>query len=198
MGNEELEIIDSYKYLGVLFSQSDSFLGARKHVVQQAKKAMFLFFTRINNLDIPIDLQLKLFENTVVPISTYGSEVWGYENLDMTEKVHNDFLRKITRSKKSTPLYMLLGELGRYPLNIIINARMVGFWNRLIHGKNTRLSLFLYQCLRHSQISSKWLTHIQNIFVTVGRPDIWQFQQNFNMVSLSSYIKSILIGQYLQ
>ena len=116
----------------------------------------------------------------------------------MIEKVHNDFLWKITLSKKSTPLYMLLGELGRYPLNITINARMVGFWNRLIHGKNTKLSLFLYQRLRHSQIKSKWLTHIQNIFVTVGRPDIWQFQQNFNMVSLSSYIKSILIDQYLQ
>ena len=38
MGNEGLEIADAYKYLGVLFSQSGSFLGARKHVLQQAKK----------------------------------------------------------------------------------------------------------------------------------------------------------------
>ena len=94
LDNKELEIVDSYKYLGVLFSQSGSFLRTRKHITQQAKKAMFLLFTRINNLDIPIDLQLKLFDNTVLPILTYGSEVWGYENLDMIEKVHNEFLRK--------------------------------------------------------------------------------------------------------
>ena len=81
---------------------------------------MYLLFTRINNLDIPLDLQLKLFDSTVVPILTYGSEVWGYENLDMIETVHNDLLRKITRSKKSTRLYMLLGELGRLPLHITI------------------------------------------------------------------------------
>ena len=86
IGDEQVEIVKSYKYLGVLLSQSGSFLSARKHVVQQAKKAMHLLFTRINNLDIPLDLQLKLFDNTVVPILTYGSEVWGYENLDIIEK----------------------------------------------------------------------------------------------------------------
>ena len=48
--------------------KSGSFLNARKHIVQQAKKAMILLFTRINNLDIPIDLQLKLFDHTVLPI----------------------------------------------------------------------------------------------------------------------------------
>ena len=107
-------------------------------------------------------------------------------------------IRPVRPPKKSTPIYMLLGELGRFPLHIIIKARMVGFWNRLIHGKNTKLSLVLYQCLRFSRIRSKWLTHIQNIFSTIGRPDIWQLQRNFNMVTLSFYVKSVLSDQYLQ
>ena len=38
IGNQVTEIVDSYKYLGVLFTQSCSFLRARKHIVQQAKK----------------------------------------------------------------------------------------------------------------------------------------------------------------
>ena len=103
----------------------------------QAKKAMILLFTRINNLDIPTDLQLKLFDNTIVPILTYmyDCEIWGYENLDMIEKVHYDFIRTITSSKKSTPIYTLFAELGRFPLQIVIKARMISFWNRLIKGK---------------------------------------------------------------
>ena len=73
-----IEIVDKYKYLGVIFSQSGSFLNAIKHIAQQAKKAMILLFVRIRNLDLPFDLQLKLFDHTVLPILTYASEVWGY------------------------------------------------------------------------------------------------------------------------
>ena len=68
---------------------------------------MVLLFTRVNNLDIPLDLQLNLFDHTVLPILTYSCEVWSYENLEMIEKVHNDFFCKITLARKSTPLYML-------------------------------------------------------------------------------------------
>lgn len=199
IGNQAIEIVDSYKYLGVLFTQSCSCLCARKHIVQQAKKAMILLFTRINNLDIPIDLQLKLFYHTVVPILTYACEVWGYENLDMIEKIQNDFLRRITFSKKSTPLYMLYGELGRYPLEINIKSRMIGFWYRLIHGNPLKLSSILYQCLLHSSnVNSKWLACIKSIFTKIGRPVIWQSQQNCHMKSVSFLVKKILTDQYMQ
>lgn len=132
---EIIETVAKYKYLGIFFTQSGSFLNARKHIVLQAKKAMILLLTRINNLDIPIDLQLKLFDHTVLPILTFACEVWGYENLDLIEKVHNDFLRKVTHAKKGIPLYMIYGELGRFPLEITIKSRMIGYWNRLIHSK---------------------------------------------------------------
>ena len=66
---------------------------------------MHLLFMRANNLDLPIDLQLKLFDNTVLPILIYSSEIHGYGNLDIIERVHTEFLRKITKSRKSTPNY---------------------------------------------------------------------------------------------
>ena len=68
IGDTILEVVDSYKYLGTYFSKSRSFLNARKHVASQARKAMHLLNMRINNLNLPIDLQLKLFDNTVLPI----------------------------------------------------------------------------------------------------------------------------------
>ena len=67
---EQLEIVDSYKYLGTFFAKSGSFLTARKHVAEQARKALFLLYSRIKNLNLPVDLQLKLFDHTVVPIMT--------------------------------------------------------------------------------------------------------------------------------
>ena len=134
LGNKTIEIVDKYKYLGVFFSRSRSFLNCRKHVVEQARKAMHLLFCRINNLHLPVDLQLQLFDNTIVPILTYACEIWGFECLDLIENVHTDFLRKITKSRKSTPLYMLYAELGRIPLEVTIKTRIIGFWNKLISG----------------------------------------------------------------
>ena len=75
IGENEISVTDNYKYLGVLFYKSGSFLRAKQHIVEQAKKAMYLLFMRIHNLELPLDMQLKLFDNTVLPILTYSCEL---------------------------------------------------------------------------------------------------------------------------
>ena len=109
----------------------------RSIIATQARKALHLLYTRINNLHLPIDLQLKLFDITVLPILTYGSEVWGFENIEILERIHAEFIRKITKTRKSTPYYMLYAELGRTSIDITIKARMIGFWYRIVTGKQT-------------------------------------------------------------
>ena len=91
LGDNVIEITNKYKYLGIYFSQSRSFLNARKHIVEQAKKAMHLLYCRINNLNLTVYLQLKLFDHTILPILTYACEMFSFENLDMLENVHTDF-----------------------------------------------------------------------------------------------------------
>ena len=73
----------------------------------------------------------------------------------MIENVHKEFLRKLTGACKSTPLYMLYGELGRYPLEIIIKTRMVSFWNKLIMGKENKLSMKIYRYMLNQNIMWK-------------------------------------------
>ena len=96
MEGTSIEIVKSYKYLGVLMSSNGSFLNARKSIHERANKAMHLLYKRIYNLNLPLDLQLKLIDSTILPIITYGSDVWGYENLEIFERIHNQFLRSIT------------------------------------------------------------------------------------------------------
>ena len=117
----------------------------------------------------------------------------------MIEKVQNDFLRHITVSKKSTPIYMLYGELGRYPLEIIIKSRMIGFWYRIVLGKPLKLSYIVYQCLFHSpNVNSKWLSCIKSTLTKIGRPDIWQSKQHYHLKSVNLFVKQILIDQHMQ
>lgn len=143
-----LDIVDHYKYLGVVFSSTGSFNKAREHLISQARKAMHLLYRRIYNLNLPIDLQLKLFDNTILSILLLNCEVWGYENVNDIEKVHIEFLRRITNSRKSTPSYMIYGELGRFPLEILIKSRK--YWNSLILSDNDKYSRIVYNTLIHS------------------------------------------------
>ena len=78
---------------------------------------MHVLFKRIRNLDIPIDLQLYLFDHVMLPKALYGCEIWGFENSQIIENLHNDFLRQTINLRKSTPfyIYVLHAELGRNP-----------------------------------------------------------------------------------
>jgi hypothetical protein len=51
-------------------------------------------------------LQLKLFD-----ILTYGCEVWGYENVQVLEKIRLQFCRNILKIRTSTPNLMSYGEI---------------------------------------------------------------------------------------
>ena len=134
LGGHKIDICKDFKYLGVTFSRNRHFHQTKKHNVEQPMTAMHVLFKRIRNLDIPIDLQLYLFDHVILPIELYGCEILGFENSQIIENLHNDFLRQIINLRKSTPIYMLHAELGRHPIQINIKSRMIGFWLSIVNG----------------------------------------------------------------
>ena len=67
---------------------------------------------------------------------------------------------------------MVYGELGRYPFEIMIKKRMIGYWARLIVGKETKLSKIVYDCLyslfNKGIYVSKWLKCIKDTLDKCG------------------------------
>ena len=101
------------------------------------------------------------------------------------KKIHCEFLRKILHLRKSTPLYILYAEAGRYPLELTIKCRMIGFWNRLITWKQSKLSYRLYQCMKSiPDYDSKWINKIQNILTETVNNIYWLNQDNIQDNSL--------------
>ena len=70
---------------------------------------------------------------------TYGSGIWGFENFSLMEKICNKFLKLLLPVRKTTPSYLLYGELGRFPVHISVNLRMIAFSFRLLTGKQSKL-----------------------------------------------------------
>lgn len=97
---QPIEVQDSYSYLGVTFNYNGNFNTARKKLLDQAQKSLYGLFRKIQNISIPIDLQLKLFDSLVTPILLYSAEVWGFENKGNIEKNAFTVLQENSKSSK--------------------------------------------------------------------------------------------------
>ena len=93
---------------------------AKNRLCTVASNVMFAILNRCRNRGLDIDTQLYLFNTIVVHILTYGSEVWGYGDITVIERIQLRFFKLLLNIKKSTPNVMVRGELGEYPLGIRI------------------------------------------------------------------------------
>ena len=116
--NKDVEVVFEYKYLGIVFNYNGKFNKAKKLLVDQGKRAMYALISKSRKLNLPIDIQIHLFDTLVMPILLYGCEIWGFENNDILEKLHLKFCKMILNISKRTPSCMVYGELGRFPLSV--------------------------------------------------------------------------------
>ena len=202
LGDNDIDICDEFKYLGTVFTKQRSFYKTIKHNIEHARKALHLLYKRIRNLNIPLDLQLHLFDSTVLPIILYGCEVWGFQSTKMIDTLYNQFLRNVTKLRKSTPIYMLYAELGRRPIDINIKSRMISFWISLVNDENrNKISKRIYEIMRAEYDRGqnyKWLDYIKNILISVGQPDLFNQVLIENPRATKTKITNKLHDLYIQ
>ena len=128
LGEEKVEVVCDYVYLGVNFHCNGSFQGAIKKQILQAHKALYALLNKARLLRLPIDIVIELYNVCITPILLYGSEIWGYECVEDIEIFHRRFLRTIMKTYKFTPNVMLYGESGEFNMRTLIDSRMVSFW----------------------------------------------------------------------
>ena len=136
--NHEIEIVPSFKYLGLLFSNNGSFSLNCTEVVNSARRALFeLKKIFAKNDEITTKIQLDLFKSMVLPILMYGCEIWGFDRADPLERFYLAFLKSILGVKKSTPNCFVYGELGVFPLIIERKVRILKYWLKILKSDET-------------------------------------------------------------
>ena len=177
LNGEKLEMVDSYVYLGTTFQSNGKFTGAIQKQINQAHRALFVIKSKKEKFNLPIDIVLDLFDKMILPILLYGCEIWGFENLENIEIFYRKFLKYILKVNSQTTNCMVYGEIGRTPLYILIQTRMVCFWHKIQTGLNTKLSYRLLYLLNNlnerNQYSSPWLKKIEQILDSCNMRNIW-------------------------
>ncbi len=143
---------------------------------EQATRAMYSVIGKAREFDFPIDIHMELFNALVLPVLTYGSEVWGNYIIREFELLHLKFLKHLLFVHKNTSNDMVYGELGAYPLSIHIKYRMLCYWSLMISGKQSKLCYVMYQCLlyldRIGLYTSPWVAYDKKLLNDNGMSGI--------------------------
>jgi hypothetical protein len=109
--NSQIEIVERYKYLGIVFYFNGNLKHAADDLYNKALKAFFSVKSKFNNCqEVPLKTCLKLFDSLSKPILTYGSEIWlsdyninlnNFDNLPI-EKLQHKMLKCILGVKRQS------------------------------------------------------------------------------------------------
>ena len=147
--------------MGTLISSTGNFSLALDKLKEKALHALFSLRKHTNFSKLPPDLANKIFDAMISPILTYNSEVWGaYAKSDLKswdssqiEKTHLQFCKRYLEVSNKASNVACRAELGRFPLIIAINQKIMNYSSYLLSKDNSPIvkQIFLMsQDLHHA------------------------------------------------
>ena len=155
IGEEKIDCVKQYKYLGLIIQNTGKFTEARKQLYQKSLKACFKLYRDLKSSKPSIGTFLHLFDHCIKPIILYGCENWGTINITPkrkssslfdifkdweSEKLHHKFCKYILGVTKLCTNIGVLTELGRYPLYIDMLKQVFMYWHRLENSPSNLLN----------------------------------------------------------
>ncbi len=148
-----VEIVDSFCYLGIEINKAGTFKNAIQRLYNKGHKAYLGIRQQFNfNNGTSVKVLLKLFDTMVQPILTYGSEIWGVFGWrknsfpcirnyvlgnHIYEKLHNKLCKQALGIDRYTPDDISKSELGRLPIMYKIISLIYGYWQHILTDTNS-------------------------------------------------------------
>ena len=146
--NEELEIVNKYTYLGIVFTSGGSFSEAQCTLSGQAQKAIFKLKRYLIKFEsITVKHTLELFDKLVSPILNYASEIWAFIPAQQIERVHLQFCKSLLGVKRSCQNDFVYGELGRLNYRTHRLFIAIKYWLKLINSEDRKYNVIIYKML---------------------------------------------------
>ena len=130
----------SYKSLGIEFSIAGNFTESNCNLRKKAMKSTFMLKSFIDNQHLSPRVSLSMLKKLIVPIGTYGSEIWGaYCNTNMCEAAENlpfenvslNFRKYILRVNRKGCNAGVRGKLGIFPVYLDVALNIIKYESRL-------------------------------------------------------------------
>ena len=196
----KIESVSYYKYLGVLFSTRLSWTPAQETLSAQGKKAMYFIDTMNYSCDFSYKTSCQLFYKCIIPVITYGCEIWGYDVHRCTENVLYTFCRKQLGVGSKTPIPAVLAECGQWPLFIACQVKLLKYWLKIISFQENSILQATYQLMYQLCNSGRinWATNVKTLLYKYGFGYIWEEQYVYDSEMFLKQFRRRLEDCYFQ
>ena len=201
--NQEIEIVRSFSYLGIVFTPGGAFSNAQTTLAGQAQKAIYKLNSYLYKFaDLTPKHILDLFDKLVTPILSYCGEVWGFCKADKIERVHLQFCKALLGVKQSTQNDFIYGELGRLPYQNRRYFSIIKYWLKVINKNENKYVNTIYKMmLSDIEINARninWASLVKNLLSRLGFFEVWLNQGVGNVNQFFTVLQQRLKDQYIQ
>lgn len=198
-----IEIVNKFRYLGVVFTVGGSFSEAQTTLAGQAQKAIFQLNKYLYKFTfLSPRHKLELFDKLIMPILNYGCEVWGFAQANVIERVHLQFCKRLLGVKKTTQNDFIYGELGRTTCITKRYIYIIKYWFKILQSHNTKYIKVIYNMMLNDMESrpniTNWASLVHHLLVTMGFGEVWLQQGVGNYNKFILVFKQRLTDNFIQ
>ena len=182
-GDVKVSSVREYCYLGITFTLNGSLNIAQQKLKQKGLRAYFSLKNMIDIRPLKRSVVFKLFDSLILPIASYGCQVWFPEtwlvkNLtentlakqlqniakDPVERLHLSFLKWSLGVSKNTSNAAVWGDSGRFPLLVVMSKQVLNYFERL-KNMSTNQSNSIVKCAFNEQkaLNMTWYRRINSL-----------------------------------
>ena len=148
IGENEIEKVACYKYLGVLFDQHLTFKNCAESLSESAGRALSSIISKLQQFTfskVNFESFTKIFTSCVRPILDYGASIWGFNNERIGQRIQDRAVRYYLGVHRFTPILGLHSEMGWLNIKFHFLLCMLRYWNRLMKMDSCRLTRKIFE-----------------------------------------------------
>ena len=164
-----------------MFTTGGSFTDLQNTLVGQAQKGMYQMQKYLNQfVSLKPSHVCDIFDKLIHPILSYGCEIWGFIQGTLVERMHLKFCKQLLGVKQTTQSDFVYSELGRYPLIVHRQYRIIKIWLKNLKGENRKFTKICYDMMLNYMVlfpnKNNWVISVRNLLNNTGFSIVWQNQ----------------------
>ena len=184
--NYDIEVVDSYKYLGMLINTQN--INNRSHVEYLANKGKQSSFMTSKILkefgQVNGNFLRDTFDMMSLSKMKYCGELCFRDNLTLLNQVQYQFYKRFCHLKVTTPNYCLIGEFGIKPIEFHFYKAALNYWLKILITDERSAIKRVYDHIKIN-IEEKchintWCWQIKKLLHELKLEQLWLNQDNID------------------